>query len=206
MRHDIDGDGKFFDLHPFTTKQERNTLTQDALDALIAMRKAEVIALRVERRENGDLWWQMAYERWEKAMRWLGVRWYDDEFQDWLQSAVAHLANVPDPTGDGWTPYEIAAHLRGEGVAKLDAFAKWEKIPEILAAFGVAAVGDGVGAMLEMLDGPIIDALVGNQLEQYILALLVSPEDGVDLAAAGFKPANNVNWADLQIADILIAA
>jgi len=185
VRHDIDGDGKIIDLHPFTTREERQTLSDTELDALIALRKAQVRVLRLAR-PDGSRWWEVAEERFQQAMRWLGLLWYNDVFQAWLQVEVAKLAKVPDPDGDGWTPYEIAAHLRGAAIDKLDDVAKWEKVPEFLAAFGLAEVGGGVGAMLEALDGPILDGLLGNPLETYILALLVAPDERVDLKLAGF--------------------
>lgn len=194
MGIDIDNDGKVFDFHPLTTREERKSLDDEALARLRAERRAARKAARQERREARTNLVEKVevvataakLSLYRLALR-LGIRLDEDQAIALAVQVAGALLKVPDPDGDGWTLSEVAEEITDVAVERADDWMAWEDleapIVSMLQALGIEN-SHMVGALLsgiEEADRHILAALISGPIEDYFTGLLGEAMDRADV-------------------------
>jgi hypothetical protein len=163
------------DLHPWTTKEERQTLSKPEIRNLRHQRREEARAAR-----NLDPMDEGIYRdvRLPPAILRVAARLGLVVALPVLAELIEQGMNAqfdPDELRTGaWTAAEIAVEIRPFLVERIDEWLDWEKPAEgfagLLAALGFAnadKVSGALAAVAENVDGAIIDALLGPAIEDY---------------------------------------
>lgn len=183
---------KPIDLHPWTTKEERKTLTRDELCELRATRKADVKTLRERERTTAlPILLRMAQRVGllvdtrklnqiilEAFCLLHGAQVIGDSVL--VSGAAQIIMNVRhrDAIESVTLAEDVAPEIRAILIDQIDDWLRWEKAGAALAgmlrAFGAPIKASALVTTLEEFDGKLLDALLGQAIEDHIVRLLIS--------------------------------
>ena len=101
----------------------------------------------------------------------IGLEYSEMGLRAWVSARLRDLAEEwPDEQPeDQMSDEELAAELTDLFIDNIDAILDWSKV-ELPT---IRALGMTVGAVLEMVDGPIVRLTLGNRIERAIYAILI---------------------------------